>query len=297
MSYYFHGQTAKNSIKSVSRDSSTSDCSHDHKIKSSYLFISSSPCKRDPFSPSQMPVSSFSSNSDDADHPNKVFVDDDETLFGAVPSPTEIQTALTSLKQVFGSCSPVQHVKNTYHYQLDREVDHVKDTPLVDQVDSDLSEADWKEPSFSSYNPSMLQADVFDRASFAVHLLQTDACVERMVRSLSSDKSVWNAVQKNQAVQELRNALNAERDESSDGTVDNDSPDTKKFILRMSDAVIAKLMEAIENITEIVKKLFQTARHKRAAYAGKSNSFKMKLRVSFMLSIMIFLFVVVGRFY
>lgn len=89
----------------------------------------------------------------------------------------------------------------------------------------------------------------------------------------------------------------AERDESSDGTVDNDSPDTKKFILRMSDAVIAKLMEAIENITEIVKKLFQTARHKRAAYAGKSNSFKMKLRVSFMLSIMIFLFVVVGRFY
>ena len=30
-----------------------------------------------------------------------------------------------------------------------------------------------------------------------------------MVRSLSSDKSVWDAVQKNQAVQELRNALNA----------------------------------------------------------------------------------------
>jgi len=30
-----------------------------------------------------------------------------------------------------------------------------------------------------------------------------------MVRSLSSDKSVWDAVQKNQAVQKLRNALNA----------------------------------------------------------------------------------------
>lgn len=89
----------------------------------------------------------------------------------------------------------------------------------------------------------------------------------------------------------------AERDENSDETVDNDSPDTKNVILRMSGAVIAKLMEAIENMTEIVKKLFQSARHKRAAYAGKSNSFKMKLRVSVMLSIMIFLFVVVGRFY
>jgi len=95
----FHGEAAKNSIKCFSRDSSTSDCSHDHKIKSSYLVLSSSPCKRGSFSVSQIPVSSSSSHSDDADHPNKVFVDDDEALFGAVPSPTEIQTALTSLKQ------------------------------------------------------------------------------------------------------------------------------------------------------------------------------------------------------
>jgi len=58
------------------------------------------------------------------------------------------------------------------------EVGHVKDTPLVDQVDSDQSVADWEEPSLCSYNPSMLQADLFDRASFAIHLLQTDACVE-----------------------------------------------------------------------------------------------------------------------
>ncbi|KAK7341116.1 hypothetical protein VNO80_24040 [Phaseolus coccineus] len=246
-----------------------------------------------------MPVSSFSSHSG-ADYSDTVFVDDDdEPLFGPVPSPTQIQSALTSLKQVFGSSSPVQHVRNRYYYQLDMEVGDVKDTPLVDQVDSDLSEAeaDWEEPSLCSYNPSMLQADLFDRASFAIHLLQTDACVERMVRSLSSDKSVWDAVQKNQAVQELRNALNAERDESSDATVNNDSPDTKNVILRMSHAVKAKLMEAIETITEIVKKLFQSARHKKAAFAGKCNSFKTKLRVSVMLSIMIFLFVVVDRFY
>lgn len=89
----------------------------------------------------------------------------------------------------------------------------------------------------------------------------------------------------------------SERDESWDGTVDNDSPDSKNIILRMSHAVKAKLMEAIENITETVKKLFQIARHKKAAYAGKCNSFKIKLRVSVMLSIIIFLFVVMDRFY
>lgn len=88
----------------------------------------------------------------------------------------------------------------------------------------------------------------------------------------------------------------SERDESWDGTVNNDSPDTKNVILRMSHAVKAKLMEAIETITEIVKNLFQSARHKKAAFAGKCSSFKIKLRVSVMLSIMIFLFVVVERF-
>ncbi|CAJ1934295.1 unnamed protein product [Sphenostylis stenocarpa] len=287
------------SIKPVSRVSSSSSSSssgHARKIQSSCLVCLSSPCKKDPVTASQMPVSSFSSLSD-ADYPPDTVSVDDEVFCGPVPSPTEIQTALTSLTQIFGSSSPVQHAKNTYYYQLDSEVGHGTDASLVDQVCSDLSETDWKEPSLCSYNPSMLQADVSDRASFAIHLLQNDACVQRMVKSLSSDKSVWDAVRQNEAIQELRNALKAERDESSDGTVASDSPDTRNVIMRMSDAVKAKLMEAIENITKIVKKLFQSAHHRQAEYAGKSNSSKMKLRVSVMLSIMIFLFVVVDRIY
>lgn len=73
--------------------------------------------------------------------------------------------------RVFGSASR-QHVRNV------DEVDHVTNTSLVDQVFSDGSETDWKEPSLSSYNPRMLQTDVFDKVTFAVHLLQSDACVQ-----------------------------------------------------------------------------------------------------------------------
>ncbi|RDY00282.1 hypothetical protein CR513_16540 [Mucuna pruriens] len=115
-----------------------------------------------------------------------------------------------------------------------------------------------------------------------------------MVKSLSSDKSVWDAVLKNEVVRELSKATTAERDGSSNGTVNNDSPNTKNVIMRISDAVKAKPMEAIEKITKIVNNLFPSTRHWKAAYAGKSNSFKEKPRVSVMLSIMIFLIVVVN---
>ena len=87
----------------------------------------------------------------------------------------------------------------------------------------------------------------------------------------------------------------AERDRSSNETVDNESPNTKNVFMRISDAAKGKLMEAIQKIMKMMKNLFQSTRHWK--YAGKSNLSKDKLRVSVMLSIMIFLMVVVDRFY
>ncbi|TKY68004.1 hypothetical protein E2542_SST10901 [Spatholobus suberectus] len=272
---------------------------HTRKIKSSYHVYLSSFHDKYPLSGSRLPVLPFPPHSD-ADDSGTVSVDatqHDDAFFGPVPSEIEIQNALSSLQQVFGSASRVKHVRNICYCKLDSEVGEVPNTPLVNQVSSDGPETDWKEPSLSSYNPRMLQADGSDKAAFAIHLLQNDTFVQRMVNSLSSDKSVWEAVLNNEVVRELRKAITSERDRSSNGMDNNDSPNAKNVIMRLSDAAKAKLMEAFEKITKLVKKLFQSARRWKAAYEGKSNSFKDRLRVSVMLSIMIFLIVVVDRLY
>ncbi|KAH1219698.1 hypothetical protein GmHk_12G033564 [Glycine max] len=258
---------------------SSSTSSHTRKIKSSlkHVYLSSSH--------NNMNLSPLPSFFPDSHVQND---GDGDAIFGPVPSDSDVENALITLQQVFGSASR-QYVRNV------DEVDHVTNTSLVDQVFSDGSETDWKEPSLSSYNPRMLQTDVFDKVTFAVHLLQSDACVQRMVKSLSSDKSLWDAVLKNESVRELRSTITAERDRSSNETVDNESPNTKNVFMRISDAAKGKLMEAIQKIMKMMKNLFQSTRHWK--YAGKSNLSKDKLRVSVMLSIMIFLMVVVDRFY
>ena len=47
-----------------------------------------------------------------------------------------------------------------------------------DQVSSEGSETDWAEPSLSSYNSTVLQANGFDKVYYAFHLLKTDPYVQ-----------------------------------------------------------------------------------------------------------------------
>ncbi|KAI3514725.1 hypothetical protein L1887_13374 [Cichorium endivia] len=62
-------------------------------------------------------------------------------------------------------------------------------------------EVDWSEPS-----PSMLVSRGSESVHDAFHLLQTEPSVKRMMVSLSSDKSVWDAVMNNEAVRQLRDS-------------------------------------------------------------------------------------------
>nr|KYP67914.1 hypothetical protein KK1_021529 [Cajanus cajan] len=267
------------------------DCNDNNSVSITDTASSKDTCNEYPWFSLAYPICIFSDMS--ADDSNALSIDSDSNalsidstqhdyshaLFGPVPSETEIENALSFLQQLYWS-SPLV----TYN-------------PSVDQVPSDGLETDWTEPPLSLYNSRVLQDDEFERNNFAIHILQSDACAQRMVKSLSSDKSVWDAVQNNELVRKLKKTISGESDGSSNGMVNNDSPDTKNIIMRMSDAVKAKLMEAIEKITRIVKKLFKSEHHCKTSCEGKSNSFKDKLRVSVMFSMMIFLTVVLNRIY
>lgn len=280
--------------------SSSSSSRNTRKIKKLYHVNLSSSQDKYPLSVSALPT--HANDSDTLFHddvffdlaPSKIEIDD--VFSGPVPSQIEIQNAFTSLQQVFGSDSLTQHVGNTCYYNLDSEVS-LANTFLVDQVSSNGSETDWKEPPLSSHNPKNLLANGYDNVAFAIHLLQTDEHVQRMVKSLSSDKSIWHAVLNNEGVRELKNRITSERDRSSNGMINNDSSNIRNVMTLVSDAIKAKLMEAIKKIMKIVNKLFASAQHSKVTDATKSNLFKKKLNISVMLSIMIFLIVVVGRIY
>lgn len=246
----------------------------------------------------------FWHSSPDTDDCDWVHVDDASrgfSVLGPVPSENEVEDALSALQQVFGSASHSQLFRDKYCYKLDNELDHVAISGLIDRASSDGSETDWEEPSLFPYNSKLLQLNGSDRVYYAFHLLQTEPYVQRMVKSLSSDKAVWDAVLSNEVVQELRESISADDEnvfQSPDGTSScDDSHTTTNVVMWIIDTIKTKFMEVIDKITKIVNELFQPADHMTDADADAEcpDPFNYNLRISFILSIMVLLVVMVTR--
>ncbi|KAL8096021.1 hypothetical protein AgCh_037110 [Apium graveolens] len=134
---------------------------------------------------------------------------EDRFVFGSVPSVDEIQHAVSSLQQVLEPVSYSQLIKDRAAYDSDKDVaNHIySPTNLIRKVPSVGSEVDWMEPSLQPWNSRFLKPLGSDRVWNALHLLQTEPAVQRMVVSLSSDKAVWDAVMNNDVVRELRDSF------------------------------------------------------------------------------------------
>ncbi|MED6167299.1 hypothetical protein PIB30_001193 [Stylosanthes scabra] len=190
---------------------------------------------------------------------------------GPVPSHDEVDHAVSALQQVFAD--------------------------QVSSSDSEVSDPDWQEPSLCSYNSEALQPNnAYDRVYYAFHLLKTDPYVQRMVKSLSADEVVWDAVLKNEVVQELRELISADEEEQDPSDEDDDSFNARNFVMGIFESARAIFMEIIEKITSLVNELFQLTYNRRThANAESLDNFNDKLRNSFILSIMVLMFVVLTR--
>ncbi|XP_057466826.1 uncharacterized protein LOC130756344 [Actinidia eriantha] len=175
----------------------------------------------------------------------------DDLVFGSVPSIDEVQNAVSALSQF-----PI------FAYNSDKDVadEITSPTAPMNKVSSDGTERDWIEPSLQPLRGSrMLQPYGSDRVYDAFHLLQTDPCIQRMVVSVSSDKTVWEAVLNNDVVREIRQSL-SKVDKSVSEKLDDtsDSSMAATNILNwIFDKTKAKVMELIEKITKLVNELFQ----------------------------------------
>ncbi|KAI3720833.1 hypothetical protein L2E82_31828 [Cichorium intybus] len=192
----------------------------------------------------------------------------DDYVFCTVPSMDEVHDAVSSLQQVL-------------------------DPPTSS---NDGWEVDWIEPS-----PSMLLSRGSESVYDAFHLLQTEPSVKRMVVSLSSDKSVWDAVMNNEAVRQLRDSAyeaNKSISESS-GKVEScdDSFPVSDILNWILINIKAKAMEIVESITKTLNDLLQSPKNnnKIKGESEVTESFEKKLRSSFLLSVMVLLIVIVSR--
>ncbi|KAF4364921.1 hypothetical protein F8388_020635 [Cannabis sativa] len=252
------------------------------------------------------------------------FVDDYFGL-GPVPSDFEVHNAISALQQlsflganwfvvenddvvvghamVFNADSYSNLIRDRFSLELDRDhEDHLVMSPtglaqrVVSPVVSDESDSDWMEPSICMCNSKLLQYHGSDRVYDAFNLLRTEPLVQKMVKSLSSDEAVWNAVMNNEVVRELKESFSAAEDggeKNWDERPKEECNEATNIVKLIFDSTRGKIMQVIEKITKIMNDLFQEK--EKTTASEMADLFKEKLRTSFMLSIMVLLVVVITR--
>lgn len=237
----------------------------------------------------------------------------DDFVFGSVPSEDEVRNVLFDLQQALGPSSDSQFIKEKFARNSDKEAMDAISSPTggsILKVPS-ISESDWREPSLQLCNPMVSQTNGSNRVYDAFHLLQTDTAIQRMVISLSSDNTVWDAVLNNEVVKELRELFYEDENNalpSSAESVANDSLSSLNEISEQSNAATSilkwifdgpktKVMELVEKILNLMNDLFQAPNSKRdkATTEATADPFMQKLRGSFTVYIVVLLIVVLTR--
>ncbi|KAJ6835564.1 uncharacterized protein M6B38_332530 [Iris pallida] len=208
-------------------------------------------------------------------------------VFGDVPSREEAEDAVSTLQQIFVPVTFSQVTEDIYPSpRSEVTVDKmITLTDVTQGLSSSESESDWIEPAMHLYSSRASQSYEHGKVLDAFRLLQINPSVQRMVVSLSSDKAVWDAVMKNEVVQEFQKTVYEA--ENSEPQAADKGHNILKWIL---DGTKAKIAEFFGKITELVNDIFRSQEKEK-----ETDSFDDLLRSSFMLSVVVFIIVVAMR--
>lgn len=124
---------------------------------------------------------------------------------------------------------------------------------MMQGLSSSMSILDRLQPILDHHDPRLMQSTGFQRVYAAFRLLQTVSSVQKMVVSISSDKAVWDAVMKNNEVQEFRQSLNQAKARGPQRS--GEEPDLVSFILKwILDNMKHKVLQLIETLKSLVSK-------------------------------------------
>ncbi|KAL8210328.1 hypothetical protein R6Q57_007060 [Mikania cordata] len=214
--------------------------------------------------PTVSPFSSnFSTGSSDFTHKSerKAIGYSNRTNFGPVPSQIEVQNAIVDLRRVMdGFCTTNSETTEECNYESSRKLMN-----------------------------SLGQMRLLD----AYNLLQTDPLVQKLVLSISSDTEVWDAILKNDAVQDLQGSFPITEEE---GTGYNHESNSTFLIVKWIFAVMkSKIIEFMEKLEVLVIKTLHSVSKKAKSASEHDDILEEKVRSSLLLSIVILLIVFVTR--
>ncbi|XP_039042395.1 uncharacterized protein LOC120181300 [Hibiscus syriacus] len=222
-------------------------------------------------------------------------------VLGPVPCVAEVENALSALQNVVGASSSRELIRDKFPYNVDEETGYhspSSDIVSVHRVRSTGSEFEWIEPSMQLYDTRVYQNSVYD----ALHLLQTDSLIQKMVMSISSDEAIWNAVLNNEVVKELRKSYCAAEDSSgslsfdeSSGEKSDESSETMNIniVKWIFDSTRGKILEVFDKLTKLFSGLFKLL--PPSEETGTADTFDAKLRISMVLSVLVLFIVGVAR--
>ncbi|CAN6235834.1 unnamed protein product [Urochloa humidicola] len=209
-------------------------------------------------------------------------------LFGPPPTDDEVRAAVASIKEVFekpavdDSDAPelVLALPMSGHPSSGLIVNHFALNSGASEVGSD----DWTEPAMLVLNSSALLTKEHRSVVDALHLLHEDPSVQKMVMSLSKDKAVWHAVMENEVVQEFKRSFQDAKETDLKGQ----STAPPGFMMWVLENTQAKIKEFLEKILGLVNVLFQAG--------DKDYDLSDDIvRMSFMLSVFVFIVVTIAR--
>ncbi|XP_040995343.1 uncharacterized protein LOC121241583 [Juglans microcarpa x Juglans regia] len=155
------------------------------------------------------------------------------------------------------------------------------------------SQLKWLQKKLDCFDARLLLSHGYRRVANAFRLLQIDPSVKGLVVSIASDKSVWDAIMKNEEVQKLRESHYTVNYERPRGV--NEEPDLATTLQRwILDVTKAIVMELIEKLVSLVDELFQLPGRIQPT-RGNNEQMEEKVRSSFLLSVVILLIVIVAR--
>ncbi|KAG9452204.1 hypothetical protein H6P81_005108 [Aristolochia fimbriata] len=203
-------------------------------------------------------------------------------VFGRPPSAVEVEDAVSAIQQVV--VLPFAHEQRIEEGRWSSR--------NRDLYSSPRPEPDGIELTLQIRNPTRTQLDGYGNAMDAFRLLRVNPFVQRMVASLSSDKAVWDAVMKNEAVREMKESLCGVCRSGNEIPGDSDENPALRVLIYVLEVAKAKVVEFIETVRKQVNDLFAAA-----AASGEDDATLLEetLKSSFMLSVMVLLVVLVTR--
>ncbi|XBH63614.1 hypothetical protein VPH35_117549 [Triticum aestivum] len=208
-------------------------------------------------------------------------VDSDyRVVFWSPPTGDEVRAAFSSIQEVFeGSYYDVNSDETEKQLALLSNSEHSSST-------NSSGSDDWVEPAAYVLNSTALLTREHRNVLDAFRLLQRDPNVQKMVMSLSCDRTVWDAVMNNEAVQEFRRSFQDGKEVNRKGNSCGPAV-VLKWILANTQA---KITEFFDNIAKIVSMLFHPQSDE-----DKPDLYSDAVKVSFMLSVFVFIVVAVAR--